>query len=202
MKRLKRANKIFKTALFMTSFGIITTNAFCGGTINGTIDTPLLKDKGDTVVYLIGVKRPVVPQHKSVYQQNLRIVPKVITIPVGSTIDITNNDNVYSTLNSTSPAKVFSLKLFEPGTTRSIAFDKPGAVHLHCNVHSEMSVWIIITDNQYAAVTGQEGRFTIPNVPAGTYEIATWNEKLKQIGKKTVTVAEGKIATTVIKLAQ
>jgi hypothetical protein len=72
-----------------------------------------------------------------------------------------------------------------------MTFDKPGVVHLLCKVHPEMSGWIIITENNYAAVTEHDGKFTISNVPAGTYEIATWSEHLKPQGKVTVTIVEG-----------
>ena len=47
--------RFIKTALLMASFGFITSNAFCNGTITGTIDTNMPKYKGDAVVYLVGI---------------------------------------------------------------------------------------------------------------------------------------------------
>jgi len=190
-----------KTVLFLSSFGCIASNAYCNGTITGTIETDLAKYKGDTVVYLEGVNEQVTPQHKSIDQLNLTFVPKVITIPVGSTVDFTNNDKIYHNITSTSESNKFSLDTYDPGVTRPVTFNKPGVVHLLCKVHPEMSGWVVVTENQYAAVTEHDGKFTIPNVPVGTYQIETWNEKLKLKGKTTVTVAEGKTVPLVIKLS-
>jgi len=190
-----------KTVLFLTSFGCIASNAYCNGTIAGTIETDLAKYKGDTVVYLEGVNEQVTPQHKSIDQKSLTFIPKVTTIPVGSTVDFTNNDKVYHNVNSTSESKKISLDTYDPGVPKPITFNKPGVVQLLCKVHPEMSGWVVVTENQYAAVTEHDGKFTIPNVPDGTYQIATWNEKLKLKGKTTVTVAEGKTVPVVIKLS-
>ncbi len=93
---IKSTLRFIKTALMMASFGFITTNAFCNGTITGTIDTNMPKYKGDAVVYLSGVKGPVVHEHKTIEQQSLTFVPKVTTIPVGSSIVFTNNDKLNS----------------------------------------------------------------------------------------------------------
>jgi hypothetical protein len=51
-------------------------------------------------------------------------------------------------------------------------------------------------------VTGVDGKFTIKNVPAGTYEITAWSEKLKPQGKTMVTVAEGQVASVALKMAK
>jgi len=53
-----------------------------------------------------------------------------------------------------------------------------------CDVHSWMSGWIVVTDGLYAVV-GPDGAFSIKNVPAGSYTVQAWHEKL---GSKTQTV--------------
>ena len=193
--------KFLKTALLMTSFGFIASNAFCGGTITGTVDASIPKYKGDAVVYLLGVKGPVTPQHASVDQKSLVFVPHVTAVPVGSTVDFRNNDKVNHNIFSASAAKKFNLGTYNPGMSKPVTFDKPGAINLLCNVHSEMSAWVVVTENQYAAVSEHDGKFTINNVPAGTYKITAWSEKLKA-QETSVTVADGKTATVAIKLAK
>ena len=193
--------KFLKTALLMTSFGFIASNAFCGGTITGTVDASIPKYKGDAVVYLLGVKGPVTPQHASVDQKSLVFVPHVTAVPVGSTVDFKNNDKVNHNIFSASAAKKFNLGTSNPGMSKPVTFDKPGAINLLCNVHSEMSAWVVVTENQYAAVSEHDGKFTINNVPAGTYKITAWSEKLKA-QETSVTVADGKTATVAIKLAK
>ena len=186
----------------MASFGFISSNAFCAGTVTGKVDASIPKYAGDAVVYLLGVKGPVVPAHAVVDQKSLVFVPHVTTVPVGSTVDFKNNDKVNHNIFSASAAKKFNLGTYNPGMSKPVTFDKPGAVNLLCNVHSEMSGWVVITENQYAAVTEHDGKFTIKNVPAGTYEISAWSEKLKPQGKTTVTVVDGQVATITLKLAK
>jgi len=193
-------SRFIKTALLMLSFGFTTSNAFSNGTITGMVETNVSKYKKDTVIYLVGVKSTIVPQHKSIDQENLTFVPKITTIPVGSTIRFKNNDKIYHNINSPSGAKQFDLNTYDH-QSKSVTFDKPGVVPLLCKVHAEMSGWVIVTDNQYATVTEHDGKFTIANVPAGVYEITAWNEKLKPQGKTMVTVAEGTTDPVVIKMA-
>ena len=196
---LRSKSTSIKTLLLIALFGLITPNAFCGGTSTGKIITDLLKYNEGAVVYLVGVKDPVKPQLKSIDQENLTFVPKVTTISVGSSILFTNHDKIYHNIHSTSAAKQFNLDTYD-AQSKSVTFDKAGAVHVLCNVHPEMTAWVIVTDNQYAALSEHDGRFTIADVPAGTYEIAVWSEKLKQNGRTTVTVADGKTASVDIKM--
>ena len=199
---LKGKSKFMKTALLLASFGFISANAFCAGTVTGKVNTAIPKYAADAVVYLVGVKGPVVPQHASVDQKSLVFVPHVTAVPVGSTVDFKNSDKVNHNIFSASAAKKFNLGTYNPGMSKNVLFDKPGAVNLLCNVHSEMSAWVVVTENQYAAVTGKDGSFTIKNVPVGTYEITAWSEKLKPQGKTMVTVAEGKTSDITLKLAK
>jgi hypothetical protein len=40
-----------------------------------------------------------------------------------------------------------------------------------------MRAYLLALDHPYAAVTGQDGRFEIKNVPAGEHEYQFWHEK-------------------------
>ena len=68
-------------------------------------------------------------------------------------------------------------------------FDGPAAViKFKCDVHPWMTGYVAVTDHPFFAVTGDDGSFTIPSVPAGTYTIEAWHEKL---GAKTASVTLG-----------
>jgi len=195
-------SKSLKTALLMTCFGFISSNAFCGGTVTGSVDASVAKYKKDAVVYLKGVKGPAPPQKGEVDQKSLVFIPHVLAVPVGSTVEFKNSDKVNHNIFSADACKKFNLGTYNPGMTKSVVFDKACVVNLLCNVHSEMSGYVVVTENPYFSVTGADGKFTIKNVPAGTYEITAWSEKLKPQGKTMVTVAEGGTATATVKLAK
>ena len=61
-------------------------------------------------------------------------------------------------------------------------FDLAEIVKITCDVHKWMSSFVVVKANPYFAVTNETGQFKIENVPAGTYKIEAWQEKL---GKKT-----------------
>ncbi len=198
---IKSTTRFIKTAVLMAGLGFITTNALCNGTITGTIDTNMPKYKGDAVVYLVGVNGPAVCENKTIEQQSLTFSPKVTTVQAGCPIVFTNNDKLNSSVTSFSPAKKFNVEKLDSGTSRKLTFEKSGVVQLLSKPHAEMTGFVVVTNNKYAAVTEHDGKFTIPNVPAGTYEIGVWSEKLKAEGKTTVTVAEGETAPVVLKMA-
>ncbi len=75
--------------------------------------------------------------------------------------------------------------------TKKRTFKKVGAVQLLCNVHAEMSAFIIICQNPYFAVTDKKtASGTIKNAPPGTYALTFWHERLRPKTAK-VTVRPG-----------
>jgi len=51
-------------------------------------------------------------------------------------------------------------------------------VHFQCNIHPWMDAWVLVFNHPYAAVTDEDGNFTIKNVPAGhKVRITAWHEK-------------------------
>ena len=197
---LKRTTMLFKGALLMTGFVLMASEAFCNGSITGSIVTDNPKNKEDAVVYLKGVQGSVIPQNVTIEQHHLTFIPRVTTIPVGSTVVFTNHDKIYHNVHSVSEAKKFNLDSYDPGKPKQVTFNKTGVVSLLCKVHPEMTAWVVVTDSRYAAVTDKAGNFDIADVPAGTYEITAWSGKLKPEGVTSVTVTDGNTAHLDIKL--
>lgn len=202
MKIEKLKQKLLKPALMLTGFGLMSTNAFGAGTVSGTVDASVAKYKKDAVVYLLGGKGPLTPKKGEVDQKNLIFIPHVLAVPVGSTVSFKNSDKVNHNIFSADVCKKFNLGTYNPGMSRDVLFDKPCVVNLLCNVHSEMSGYVVAVNSNYYAVTSADGKFTIGNVPAGTYEVTAWSEKLKPQGKTMVTVADGQTATVSVKMAK
>ena len=58
-------------------------------------------------------------------------------------------------------------------------FDKTEAdpvARSSCNIHPWMNAYVLVRDNPYMAVSGEDGTFEIKNVPAGKQEFVFWHE--------------------------
>lgn len=133
------------------------------------------------------------PQNPMMDQKDLIFTPHILPVLVGSTVDFPNSDtvrhNVFSTPKS---AKIFNLGNYSSGVVKHVTFDEPGEVALLCHVHAEMSAYVIVCRTPYFARTNKrDGSFVIPNVPAGSWELTFFHQKLKA---KTIpiTVTAGK----------
>ncbi len=80
-------------------------------------------------------------------------------------------------------------------------FNTIGEAVLLCNIHAEMSAWIVIRQNPYFSITDKDGNFEIKDVPAGNYTLDVWNEKLS-VEPQQVTVNEGEITEVSFNLAR
>ncbi len=135
---------------------------------------------------------PVPTQAAVLSQVGCMYDPHVIAIMQGQTLKILNPDgtlhNVHS-LSKINPEFNLAMPKFKTETTK--VYDKAEFMFaMKCDVHPWMEAWVTVTENPFFNVTKADGKFTIDNLPAGTYDIEAWHEKLGT-QKQTVTVAEG-----------
>ena len=128
----------------------------------------------------------VLDQDGCIYQ------PRVFGVMVGQPVEIRNSDPVLHNIKAV-PSKNRGFNISQPSegmrTTRT--FNTPETmIPLECNVHGWMNAFAGVTSHPFFAVTGNDGTFTIRNLPAGTYELEAWHEKLGTRTTK-VTVPEG-----------
>ena len=132
-------------------------------------------------------KPPVI----SISQKGLRFVPHVMAVPVGTSVDFLNGDdaqhNIFWPTISGNKQLAHSLGTWPKGEMRTFQFTTPGVVPLLCNVHPEMSAYIIVTPTPFLAESDDNGSFEITGVPDGSYNVTAWHEGYK-IQTKPVTV--------------
>ncbi|MCH8840196.1 MAG: hypothetical protein IH831_05880 [Planctomycetes bacterium] len=58
-----------------------------------------------------------------------------------------------------------------------------------CNVHPWMKAYMLIRNNPYMAITGEDGSFEIKNIPAGEHEFIFWHESMGNL--KNVSLGSG-----------
>ena len=115
----------------------------------------------DAVVTLYpsaGAARPARRRpHYVVSQKNIQFHPFLTIVPVGADVSFPNFDPTKHHVYSFSPAKRFELKLFAKDQSRTVRFDRPGVVALGCNIHDQMSAFIVVTDSVWTARTNGQG---------------------------------------------
>ena len=151
-------------------------------------------DRRKSVVYLDTAPRQAFeelrPGRVKMDQRGQQFIPRVLAVTVGTTVDFPNSDTTFHNAFSLAPARPFDLGRYRPGRTRSVRFDRPGIVPVSCDIHSHMSAYILIFVHPFFAVTDDDGRYSIPGVPSGTYTLAVWSEIGRPAPRK-VTVVDG-----------
>jgi hypothetical protein len=85
------------------------------------------------------------------------------------------------------------------GRQKSATLTTPGLVKVYCHIHSHMSATILVLDHPYFTMPDLDGSFTIANVPAGSYTIVGWHERIGERASH-VTVKPGATASIEISL--
>ena len=175
-------------------------NAAKGGIIKGTI-TVAGKPTADAVVSVEGVAPQAAkariaalkPKKPTLDQRDVKFVPYVLPVLVGTAVDFPNNDKSWHNIFSKSEAKVFDLGLYPPGKTRSVTFDKAGIVRILCNVHPNMEAFIVVKEHPYFAVPDNRGNYILEGVPVGKYRVQVWHPQLGTSDAGVEVVRDGEV---------
>jgi plastocyanin len=118
-------------------------------------------------------------------QKGCEYTPHVAAFPAGSTVDIINSDGILHNIHTDSEVNPV-IDIAQPGFKKTIIVTvaKPEAIKVSCDAHNWMQGWWYVTANPYYAVTDANGRFTIGNIPPGTYKLKVWQEKLGTASKQ------------------
>jgi plastocyanin len=183
-------------------FGLTAATTGASGTLTGKISG----GKGATVVYIESVPGKTFPapaKHIVMDQHSLLFQPHSAVVLVGTTVDFLNSDNVQH--NIFWPMVAGNKKLshnmgtWPKGEIRSFTFSTPGVVPLLCNVHPEMSGFIVVSPTPYYADADASGAFKIENVPDGNYTVTAWREGMKPQTKPVTITGGGTLDFTLTK---
>jgi plastocyanin len=177
-------------AVFLPSAPVTSAPADAS-TIQGQVTVQGLKSAGSIALYIDSIpgkdfKPP--EKHAVVDQKKMTFVPHVIAILKGTTVDFLNSDpvghNVYWPSISGNKKLAHNLGTWPQGQTKSFTFNDLGAVPLLCNVHTQMSGYVIVVPTPYFAVTDDQGKYAIKDVPSGHYVLKAWSEEGKPVSQE------------------
>jgi len=150
-------------------------------------------DLGNAVVYLEGRSlRSAAPGTAEMATDGRAFRPRVLVVPAGTTVRFTNLDPFNHNVFSLSEPNAFDLGLYGRGELRSRRFTRAGLVRVYCNIHSQMSAFVVVRDNPWYAQPGVDGSYTIEGVPPGRYVLRVWHERaVAEVTREIVVAAEG-----------
>jgi hypothetical protein len=135
----------------------------------------------NVIVALTDVPRQKIPLRRPgrlvLDNRECRFVPHASVLTVGSTVEATNSDPVLHTTHLYGAIEANIALPFE-GSSVTRVIDKPGIIVIRCDVHGWMQAFIRVDDHPFHAVSDATGSFRIENIPAGTYHLEAWHEKL------------------------
>ena len=178
---------------------------------DGPREEPLIDvgpDKGveNAVVYLAQVakgkawpaqagqaKTPELVNH------NCRFEPKVQVIRAGPLVVVNSDPMLHNTHGYYGKRTAFNMALPNQGQRIPTELERTGTVRIDCDAHGWMEGWIYVVDNPYYAITGADGKFTITDVPPGTYNLVAIQSLTGPL-QQPVTVTAGKPTDLTIEL--
>jgi plastocyanin len=183
--------------LVMTAF--VTSEA---GTISGKVSGVA----GESVVYVDAIQGKTFPaptQQPVMDQKGLMFQPHIMVVQQGTTVEFLNSDsvahNVFWISIGGNKKLGHNLGTWPKGEKKSFKFDTSGVVPMFCNVHPEMSAYIVVVPTPYFATSDQAGSYKIENVPDGSYTVTAWHEGAKTQSKPVPVSGDAKADFTLSK---
>ena len=160
------------------------------------VDQSLIVEGGNlvnAVVTITDIKKGKKIEVKKVQldQNGCEYHPHVLAFPAGSTVEVLNPDGILHNVHSYSKANTpFNMAQPKFKKTLDVKVDKPEIIEVKCDVHGWMHGWLVASETPYFAVTDKSGTFKLDNVPAGSYNIELWHEKLGKSSQKVTVKAK------------
>jgi hypothetical protein len=162
-------------------------------THSGAPDNPAAR----SVVYVKWVPRklwPQTPRVTTVNQKNRQFDRQVVVVLQHDSVKFVNQDNVEHSVFANDEINGFDLPRSKKGETGTATFGELGAVRVQCDIHEKMRTDVLVVQNPYFVVPGDDGSWRLPPLPLGDYELVAWevnggrvqSKKLRCEGETTV----------------
>jgi plastocyanin len=141
----------------------------------------------------LGVQAPRQPGKFVLRQKNKTFLPRVMGVPAGSLVQFPNDDMIFHNVFSLSGPQPFDLGLYRSGESPARTFDRPGTYRIFCNIHPQMSAWMIVVPTPYVAVADRNGRYVLELAP-GRYRLTAQSERAAPVSLEVTADAGATVA--------
>ncbi|HVR03142.1 MAG TPA: carboxypeptidase regulatory-like domain-containing protein [Polyangia bacterium] len=120
--------------------------------------------------------------------------PRVAVIMAGQSLLVRNSDQTLHNVHTYKGASTLFNQAEVPGlpAIAKTFKDATGEIlKFKCDVHPWMTGYVAVMGHPFFAVTGGDGKYEIPKVPAGKYTVEAWHERFGTKSQE-VTVEAGK----------
>ncbi len=157
----------------------------------------------NVVVYIsVGAPDDAAPSQPATFdQKGCQYIPHVLAFQVNQQLKVVNDDQTSHNIHPLAKLNREWNKSQPPGTPPIIdKYDKPEFIPVKCNVHPWMHGTFAVLKNSHHAVSGQDGSFSLPNLPPGKYTVSAWHESYgEQTQEVTISGSETKAVNFVFK---
>lgn len=133
-----------------------------------------------SIVWLEGIregKEFAFEKSPKLEQRGCQFLPHVQIVAPGTTMLITNDDAVLHNYHVTTAGTTVTNEAQPEGSpAHEMTLKRPGLHQVVCDVHPWMKGFIMVAEHPYYAVTDQDGRFTLSDVPPGAYKLRIWRD--------------------------
>src|SRR5579871_6449920 len=155
----------------------ISTSAFAES-LTGTIDDPALRRKID-LVYVEKADGPFKAMTATINQKGNTYLPHIVPVLAGTKVTFQSQDPELHNVYARGEKKVIFNNAVLPHMMFQEVFKDLGIVHLSCNIHKEMSAYVVVLQNPYWTTPDKKtGQFKIDGLKPGTYTVRVWGERL------------------------
>lgn len=124
-------------------------------------------------------------------QVDITFDPHVLVVVAGEPVQVRNSDVIVHNVHTKSANNPAFNRAQLPGIAIDVVFKRPEIIHVGCDIHSQMSAFIVVVPTPHFAKAGKKGTFEIQNIVPGKYNVVAWHEKYGKIDVEQIEIQPG-----------